>query len=76
MLRRARSGEVNIRRCAWCERFQIGQEWLHLKAIASGQLQITEDLMDRATHGICDECFARQQADAATGRTSRRSMES
>lgn len=68
ILRTARNGEVSIRRCAWCERYQIGEEWLHLNAIGTGQMLMTKDLLDRATHGICADCLAREKERSAKAR--------
>lgn len=62
-LREAHAGRRLIRRCAWCERFEIGGRWLHLDAIGSGQQRITSTLLDRAAHGIWPVCFARQTGD-------------
>lgn len=69
ILRRADAGEVSVRRCSWCGRFQVGPEWLHLEAIGRGQQQIRTSLLERATHGICPECQARELARSAAGRT-------
>jgi hypothetical protein len=60
VLRAAQAGRTLLRRCAWCGRFQIGDEWLHLEAIGHGQQQITASLRAKATHGICPDCFAQQ----------------
>ncbi|HEU5215047.1 MAG TPA: hypothetical protein VFU30_05865 [Gaiellaceae bacterium] len=51
MLRAARTGEVIICRCAWCDRFKIGEEWLRLDAVGSGQQHIRESLL---------QCFEEQ----------------
>lgn len=59
-LRAARAGEVSIVRCAWCGRFKVGEEWLHLEAIGRGQQHIQVTLMERATNGICPDCFDEQ----------------
>lgn len=59
-LREAHAGQVSIRRCAWCERLEIGGEWLHLEAVGTGQQRITASLLETATHGICADCLARQ----------------
>jgi hypothetical protein len=64
-LRDAQAGRTLLRRCAWCDRFQVGDAWLHLEAIGGGQQQITASLRERATHGICPDCFARQPDPAA-----------
>jgi hypothetical protein len=60
ILRDAHQGHVSIRRCAWCDRFEVGGEWLHLEAIGAGQTRIASSLLERASHGICDECFERE----------------
>jgi hypothetical protein len=60
ILRAARNGEVSICRCAWCGRFKIGDEWLHLDEVGHDQQLIRESLMRRASHGICPECFEEQ----------------
>jgi hypothetical protein len=62
ILRDAHAGRVSIRRCAWCDRFEVAGEWLHLDAIGSGQVQIRQSLLDRATHGICRDCFEREMS--------------
>jgi len=61
ILRDAHAGRRLLRRCAWCERFEVGREWLRLDAIGTGQHRITASLLDRATHGICPECFERER---------------
>jgi hypothetical protein len=60
ILRAARDGEVAICRCAWCDRFKVGDEWLHLDDIGRGQQHIRTTLLKRASHGICPECFDEQ----------------
>jgi hypothetical protein len=59
-LRSARAGEVCIVRCAWCGRFRVGKEWLHLEAIGRGQQHIRTALVERASHGICPDCLRKQ----------------
>jgi hypothetical protein len=61
LLREAAHGAVSIVRCAWCGRLKVGEEWLHLEAIGSGQQQISSSLVARASHGICPGCFAEQE---------------
>lgn len=61
MLRQAAAGHVSIVRCAWCGRLKVGEEWLHLEAIGSGQQQINSSLMARASHGICPQSFEQQE---------------
>lgn len=68
ILRRAEAGEVSIRRCAWCGRFEVGDEWLHLEAIGEGQLTIAFALLERATHGICPECQEQELRRSEAGR--------
>jgi hypothetical protein len=71
ILRDALAGKVSIRRCAWCERFDVGGEWLHLDAIGDGQQQIAASLLARATHGICPHCFDREMRTSADRRAAR-----
>jgi hypothetical protein len=59
VLRDARAGRVFLVRCAWCDRFEVEGEWLHLHAIGRGQQQIASSLRDRVTHGICPDCIRR-----------------
>lgn len=68
ILRDADAGKVAIRRCSWCDRFEVGGEWLHLEAIGSGQLRIRKSLTEAATHGICDECQERELSRSEAGR--------
>jgi hypothetical protein len=60
MLREAHAGERLLKRCAWCDRLEVGTEWLHLEAIGAGEHRIATSLMIRATHGICPDCYRRQ----------------
>jgi hypothetical protein len=68
ILRDAEAGKISIRRCAWCERFDVGGEWLHLEAIGSGEEMISAHLLDRATHGICPECQEKELNRSEAGR--------
>jgi hypothetical protein len=72
ILREADAGEVSIRRCSWCERFEVGGEWVHLDAIGAGQQRIRSSLLDKATHGICDECLDRELDRSPAARASRK----
>lgn len=56
-MRAARAGEVAIIRCAWCDRFKVGREWLLLEAIGGGQQHIRASLLRGASHGICPDCY-------------------
>jgi hypothetical protein len=56
-LRDAEQGRTSLKRCAWCDRFQVGSEWLPLDAVGHGQQRIRASLLDKASHGICDDCF-------------------
>jgi hypothetical protein len=60
LLRDADAGNVMLVRCAWCDSFRVGEEWLRLEAIGHGQLRITAAVRARASHGICEECLASQ----------------
>jgi hypothetical protein len=68
ILRDAEAGTVSIRRCAWCERFNVGGEWLHLDAIGTGERTISAHLLERASHGICPDCFERELEQTDAGR--------
>ncbi len=65
ILRDAEAGMISIRRCAWCDRFDIGGEWLHVDAIGEGHQPIADRLLDRATHGICPDCFDAEERKAS-----------
>lgn len=56
-LRAAWAGDGLLLRCAWCGRFKIGDEWLHLEAVGEREQRIAHRLLDNATHGICGDCF-------------------
>jgi hypothetical protein len=71
LLRRAHQGEIVLRRCAWCGRLAVADEWLHLEAIGEGQQRIATSLFERATAGICPECFRRESDDAEAHRAER-----
>lgn len=68
LLREAGRGERLILRCAWCGRFKIGDEWLHLDAVGGGEQSITASLVAAASHGICPRCFDKERAAAAAAR--------
>jgi len=68
-LREARTGRAMLLRCAWCERLEVGGEWLLLDAIGTGQTRIAEDLVRQSTHGICPDCFGRISRDIAAHRS-------
>jgi hypothetical protein len=67
-MREARWGGRLLLHCAWCQRLQVGQEWLQLDAIGSGQTRIAEELVRKSTHGICPECFDRVSREAEARR--------
>lgn len=69
ILRDAHAGHVCLIRCAWCDRYKVEGDWLHLTAIGTGQQQIASSLRRRATHGMCPSCFKREQALARASRT-------
>jgi hypothetical protein len=71
VLREVRGGGKLLLRCAWCGKLQIGDEWLLLEAVGSGQMRIAEELVWRSTHGICPECYERVSREAADERTHR-----
>ena len=67
-LREARAGRTMLLHCAWCGRLEVGDEWLRLEAIGTGQTRIAEHLVRRSTHGICPDCFGRVSTGAAAHR--------
>jgi hypothetical protein len=64
LLRDAEAGKRLLLHCAWCDRLKVGEEWLHLEALGSGQVRIHAAVVERATHGICPECLERVQREA------------
>jgi hypothetical protein len=71
LLREAHHSGVLLRYCAWCDRLEVGDEWLPLDGIGGGQLRLTAELRSRSTHGICPDCLARVTAEAAADRGAR-----
>jgi hypothetical protein len=68
ILREAGARSTMLVHCAWCGRLEVGDEWLELDAIGSGQTRIAEQLVRRSTHGICPDCFERVSRDADANR--------
>lgn len=64
LLREARAGGTLLLRCAWCEKLQVGAEWLRLDAVGGDQTRIAEQLVRISSHGICPECFDRVRSEA------------
>src|SRR5689334_15221346 len=71
VLREARAGGRLLVHCAWCRKLQVGDEWLRLGAIGSGQTRIAEQIVRQSTHGICPECYERVRAEAEAKRAHR-----
>jgi hypothetical protein len=46
--------EPLVTRCAWCARYQVGDEWLDEQTI--GEFTRRGTWMGVATHGICPGC--------------------
>ena len=44
-------------RCAWCERIKDGDEWVDVAEVQA--MRLTRDAVERHSHGICPECFAK-----------------
>lgn len=61
-LRSAWAGDALLVRCAWCNRFKSGEEWLFLDAVGTREQQIAHRLLLNASHGICPACFEKQTA--------------
>jgi hypothetical protein len=57
-------------RCAWCGRIRIGRRWAAPEDFLDGDLPVR--IRERATHGICDDCFERENAAAAAARETAR----
>lgn len=55
--------------CAWCERIEIAGEFVLPEEFLYGDLP--SRLRERATHGICPDCFERETAAAAARSHSR-----
>jgi hypothetical protein len=68
ILREAGEGDRMLVHCAWCGRLEIGDEWLRLETIGSGQTRIAERIVRSSTHGICPDCFERVSTAAAADR--------
>lgn len=45
-----------VRRCAWCERFSLGEGWMSQDELPQF---VTRRAVDGATHTICPDCEAR-----------------
>jgi hypothetical protein len=60
LLREADARQVMLLRCAWCDRYRVGHEWLHLEAVGRGEQRIRSSLRDGASHGICPRCLDEQ----------------
>lgn len=44
---------VLVRRCAWCERFSLGEQWTPQAAVPRF---VPQRAIDGATHTICGDC--------------------
>ncbi len=55
-MRRLLGERLLVRRCAWCGRFSLGEEWM-----SDGDLPrfVPEWMVDSATHTICPACEER-----------------
>ena len=59
MLARTRELESFMRVCSWCRRIGSESRWLPMEEFFAKRFQTP------TSHGICDECMARQQATLA-----------
>ena len=50
----AATDQLLVTRCAWCERYEVGNRWLPEKKIKT--FLRGGDWMSDATHGICPDC--------------------
>ena len=64
LLRDADAGQVLLVHCAWCDRLQLGDEWLHLSDVPQGGAKVTDALIGGSSHGICPDCFRRVSESA------------
>jgi hypothetical protein len=55
--------------CAWCGRVEVGGQWIDARSLLTDVL--LERLRDKASHGICPDCFDRVSAEAERQRTRR-----
>jgi predicted RNA-binding Zn-ribbon protein involved in translation (DUF1610 family) len=72
VVRDAHAGRTMIVRCASCDSLQIGDEWLNLQAIGTGQQRIAAEIRANASHGICPTCFDVQMRTADDRRAASR----
>jgi len=71
LLRDANAGKVLLLHCAWCDKLEVGEEWLALEAVGKGSVQIAQSLIRKSSHGICPDCFERVSKDAEANRARR-----
>ena len=69
ILREAQKGEAVLVRCAWCDRVQVGEEWLQLEAVGTGRQRLSQSIRDKASHGICPSCFEAEMRRAERERS-------
>lgn len=51
-----RAGEALIVRCAWCERVEIGRDWISVEELTAPARVLTQEL-DNVSHGLCPRCL-------------------
>jgi len=56
-----------IRRCAWCGRLAVGDEFVHPRDFLRGD--VPARVQEHATHGICPDCLDEVNAAAAAARS-------
>jgi len=52
----AKDRDAMVRHCAWCGRLSFGERWLEAERAPRF---LVGRLVERATHGICPDCFGR-----------------
>lgn len=55
-MRRVLGEGLLVRRCAWCNRFTLGEEWMSESDLPRF---LPKRSVERATHTICPDCEAR-----------------
>ena len=51
--------EDTIEMCSWCDRFQVGGEWVEVEEAAAALQLFRRSEMPRISHGICHRCSAK-----------------
>ena len=55
-------GEEQIEMCGWCDRFQVGGEWVEVEEAAARLRLFGRSELPRISHAICPRCSAELRA--------------